>query len=67
MDFVRFECVIVIICREFEKVYIDICVLSEVRWFGLGNVIERSYIRFWSGGEKKEVGVGFVINNKLVV
>ena len=33
---------------------------------GTGNIIERSHTIFWSGGETKEAGVGFAINNKLV-
>lgn len=60
---IRFECVIVIICKELDKVVIDICVLSEVCCFGIGNFVEKSYIIFWSGSDKKEVGVGFVICN----
>ena len=31
-----------------------------------GNVIERSHAIFWSSSEKREAGVGFAINNKLV-
>ena len=66
VDSARPERATAIICRELEKAHIDICALSEVRRPGSGNVIERSHTRFWSGGEKKEAGVGFAINNKLV-
>ena len=34
-----------IICRELEKVGIDICALGEVRLPGSGNLIERSHRR----------------------
>ena len=64
MDSVRPERATAIICRELEKAHIDICALSEVRRPGSGNVIERSHTIFWSGGEKREAGVGFAIKNK---
>ena len=54
-----------IICRELEKAEIDICALSEVRRPGSGNIVERSHTIYWSGGSKKEAGVGFAISNKL--
>lgn len=60
------ERVIVIIFREFVIVNIDICVFSEVRCEGIGNIVERDYIIYWSGGNKKEVGVGFVVFNRLL-
>ena len=63
---VRPERATAIICRELGKTCIDICALSEVRRRGIGNIVERSHTIFWSGGETKEAGVGFAINNKLV-
>ena len=66
VDSARPERATAIICRELEKAQIDIFALSEVRRPGSGNVIERSHTIFWSGGEKKEAGVGFAINYKLV-
>ena len=67
VDSVRPERATAIICRELEKAHIDICALSEVRRENVGNVIERSHTIFWSGGENREAGVGFAVNNKLVV
>ena len=54
-----------IICKELEKAGIDICALSEVRRPRTGNVKERSHTIFWSGGEDRTTGVGFVISNKF--
>lgn len=39
--------------------------MIEVRCLGMGNVKERSYIIFCSGGEYRIVGVGFIIFNKF--
>lgn len=44
---------------------VDICAFSEVRHPGTGNVVERSYTIFWSGGEDRTAGIGFAISNKL--
>ena len=48
---------------ELENVHIDICALSEVRREGTGNLIEKEYTYYWSGGDKKEAGVGFAVAN----
>ena len=55
-----------IICKELEKASIDICALSEVRRPGTGNLVEKSHTIFWSGGDKKQAGVGFAIRNELL-
>ena len=66
VDSIRPERATAIIFKELDKYNIDICALSEVRRPGSGNVIERSHTIFWSGGEKKEAGVGFAISNNLL-
>lgn len=37
---IRLEWFIVIICKEFEKLFINICVLSEVRYLVFGYIKE---------------------------
>ena len=64
-DSIRPERATAIITRELAKANIDICALSEVRREGQGNLVERDYTIYWSGGTKKEAGVGFAISNKL--
>ena len=64
-DSIRPERATAIITRELSKANIDICALSEVRREGQGNLVERDYTIYWSGGTKKEAGVGFAISNKL--
>lgn len=63
---IRPERATAIICKELEKASIDICALSEVRRPGNGNLVEKTHTIFWSGGEKKEAGVGFAIRNELI-
>ena len=65
-DSTRPERATAIICRELEKVEVDICALGEVRDLESGNVIERSHTIFWSGNEKKEAGVCFAIDNEIL-
>ena len=65
IDSIRPERATAIITRELAKAHIDICALSEVRREGQGNLVERDYSIYWSGGTKKEAGVGFAISNKL--
>ena len=64
-DSFRPERATAIITRELAKANIDICALSEVRREGQGNLVEKDYTIYWSGGTKKEAGVGFAISNKL--
>lgn len=54
-----------IISKELETARIDICALSEVRRERTGNIVEKDYTIYWSGGNKKEAGVGFAISNRL--
>ena len=54
-----------IISKELKSANIDICALSEVRRESTGNVVEKDYTIYWSGGTKKEAGVGFAISNVL--
>ena len=32
---------------------------------GTGNIVENDYTIYWSGGARKEAGVGFAISNSL--
>ena len=65
VDSIRPERAIAIISRELENAHINICALSEVRREGTGNLIEKEYTYYWSGGDKKEAGVGFAVANTL--
>ena len=64
-DSIRPERATAIISCELQKAHIDICALSEVRREGTGNLIEKEYTFYWSGGDKKEAGVGFAVSNSL--
>ena len=64
-DSCRPERATAIISRELATANIDICALSEVRREGTGNIVERDHTIHWSGGNKKEAGVGFAVSNRL--
>lgn len=64
-DSCRPERATAIISKELKSANIDICALSEVRREGTGNIVEKDYTIYWSGGTKKEAGVGFAISNSL--
>lgn len=52
-----------IISKELAKARIS--ALSEVTREGTGNIFEKVFTIYWSGGLKKEAGVGFAVSNKL--
>ena len=64
-DSCRPEKATAIISREHATANIDICALSEVRSEGTGNIVERYHSIHWSGGNKKEAGVGFAVSSRL--
>jgi len=64
-DSIRPEREIAIISRDLAKENIDICAISEVRREGTGNLIENEFTFYWSGGDKREAGVGFAVSNAL--
>eukprot|EP00111_Clytia_hemisphaerica_P006136 TCONS_00017772-protein len=64
-DSVRPERATAIISHELHNARIDICAFSEVRREGTGNLTEKEYSFYWSGGASKEAGVGFAISNSL--
>ena len=64
-DSVRPERATAIVSCELQNAHIDICAISEVRREGTGNLIEKEYTFYWSGGDKKEAGVGFAVSNSL--
>ena len=65
IDSIRPERATAIISRELKSANIDICAISEVRKEGTGSLIEKDYTFYWSGGAKKEAGVGFAVSNSL--
>ena len=65
VDSCRSERATAIILREHATANIDISALSEVRREGTGNIVERDHTIHWSGGNKKEAGVGFAVSNRL--
>ena len=43
----------------------EMCIRDRVRREGTGNIVERNHTIHWSGGNKKEAGVGFAVSNRL--
>ena len=49
-----------------ERYKLDITAVQEVRWGGSGSLKTQEMTIFYSGGEKHERGVGFVIKNSFL-
>ena len=50
--------------QEMQRLEIDVLGLSEVRWTNTGSFDKQEYHIIWSGGQKHEHGVGFILNSK---
>ena len=59
-----------LVALELKRLGIDVAALSEVRFAGVGSLVESvGYTLFWSGKpdtEKRQSGVGFMIKNSIV-
>jgi len=49
-----------------ERYRLDITAVQEVRWDGSGSLKANGFTILYSGGEKHERGVGFIIKNTLL-
>ena len=47
--------------QEMQRLKIDVLGLSEVRWTNTGLFDKQGYRIMWSGGQKHEHGVGFIL------
>ena len=52
------------VMQEMQRLETDILGLSEVRWPSIGSLDKQGYHIIWSGGQKHEHGVGFILNSK---
>ena len=52
------------VMQEMQRREIDVLGLSEVRWTNTGSFDKQGYHIIWSGGQKHEHGVGFILNSK---
>ena len=50
--------------QEMQRLEIDVLDLSEVRWTDTGSFDKQEYHIIWSGRQKHEHGVGFILNSK---
>ena len=50
--------------QEMQRLEIDVLGLSEVRWTDIGSFDKQGYHIIWSGEQKHEHGVGFILNSK---
>ena len=48
--------------KEMERLKISIFGLSEVRWEGAGRIKSGKHNIIYSGGDKRERGVGIILN-----
>ena len=51
--------------KEINRMKINVCGLSEVRWVGAGKTEGDSLTLYYSGGEKLERGVGIMITKEV--
>ena len=47
---------------EMDHLELDILGLSEIRWTGNGEIISDDFVLLYSGGDKHEKGVSFLIS-----
>ena len=52
------------VMQEMQRLEIDVLGLSEIRWTNTGSFDKQGYHVIWSGGQKHEHGVGFILNSK---
>ena len=49
--------------QEMQHLEIDVLGLLKVRWTDTGSFDKRGYHIIWSGGQKHEHGIGFILNS----
>lgn len=49
-----------------ERYRIAIAAIEEVRWAGEGNLKSKNHTIFYSGGQRHDRGVGFIVNNEYL-
>ena len=52
------------VVQEMQRLEIDVLGLSEVRWTNTDSLDKQGYHIIWSGGQKHEHGIGFILNSK---
>jgi exonuclease III len=51
---------------ELERYRLDIIAIQEVRWPGEGSLKTGNWMVFYSGGTGHQLGVGFIVNDKIL-
>ena len=54
------------VMQDMQRLKTDVLVLSEVRWTDTGLFDKQEFRIIWSGGQKHELGVGFILNSKSI-